>query len=779
MFLLVLFLLISGVYIVVLLKLVYQNLIKNKKQTIINILCILCTSTLIFSLAIIFSTLYNYEIDIIEMDNGSADVTYKNISYKDINIFSDVKKIYYYKCEDTIDDYKTHKVVYLYSINKEFFETVHITKGRLPQNENEIIVNNGSYDNDKDLYQIGESVVVNNKTYIIVGLNDKNYLPQASNSQAYKIGTFDSDDKVSVSISFNNPSVDKIMDYSRKLGGTCKIFSGNNVSCDNSGINMELLEMRGKARDNTSYSITLLLFSFVLTIITSFIIFSIRDTFYISFNHRRELYGTLYSIGMDRKQLYFMTLIEGIILIVISMLLATPLSILIAYFIVNKINNTILLPYLINLSYNKTFILITVALISFLILISLILIVRRVVKNNIMDSIKLKYKKVKYHERLSIISNIVLKSDKNNKNRFRLTKISIVLCLVLLITITSLINFSYESIMYGQEYKKYEAVITVNNSNDLDSYLNIITNKKYVKNYLVYQAFKVDGLIDGVSSQIDLISLDDNAYKQFQKKVKQNNDFIKVMGENTSNISLKLYDKKDNYKLDNIGYSNRNDYGFNGEYNPIIVTNRDNFVKILDLYKSTYGDKIYNSYLNNYYVYVDTKDYKSYDKYINNSSIINSVKYENYALEDTYGLQLLSMYKFFLYYIIGFICLICLINLINTIYSSILFKKQDLMLYKSIGMSHKDFMEIATKEYFLMTIGIFIFTAIIQSFNFYLIITFTSIDKTDNSLDFTIPWMIIIIIVLAMVFISYLALYIIINKILKDNIVEGIENHNF
>ena len=372
-------------------KLTIKNLLLNKRRTIVTIIGIMLSVALITAVASVYSSgleslkrfeiqeVGNYHMIFYNVDSNNVDEI-KN--YRGIENVSLTKSLGYSKI-DSQNEGKPYAHVVGYDKNTMSNLSINLIEGRLPENENEVVIpthlkTNGrlklnvgdditldlgtrSYQgnelNQQNEYVEGEVLTVNSKkTYKIVGIAER----PANKVEPFMAPGYSFITLVS-SDSFNG-KVDVYTKISKKyLKDYLKIYaniegieeraaelsvSTNKLSKEeNEYIEKEFSKVKYPLSDLNIYLIQLetdpiglssmggLIYAVavVITIIVVTSVFCIKNSFDISITEKIKQYGMLRSIGSTKKQIRRNVFYEATILGIIGIPLGICLGLLAAY----------------------------------------------------------------------------------------------------------------------------------------------------------------------------------------------------------------------------------------------------------------------------------------------------------------------------------------------------------------------------------------------------------------------------------------------------------------
>ena len=368
-------------------KLTIKNLKLNKKRTIVTIIGIVLSVALLTAVASMFFSAKESLIKFEKEKNGDYHWNFQDVPVENINDFKQnrkiekiniVKSLGYDYLEGSKNDYKPYINVKAY--NKSAMESlgINLIEGRLPENENEIIISEHTYTNGGVKFNVGETVALNIGTRVIDGdkLNQNNpYQPEGNekivnkvehqytivgimkrldyklephSAPGYTFITYINEDKL------NNGSVDLYVRYTKEgikdyLKVTANILDvdedafyklhsadylssevvaelqnkiGNQKYGGTSNNYLVTLES-GFIKDSTMQGLAVAVVVVAIIIIFTSV-FCIKNSFDISITEKIKQYGMLASIGATKKQIKRNVYYEAFIL----GLIGTPLGIL-------------------------------------------------------------------------------------------------------------------------------------------------------------------------------------------------------------------------------------------------------------------------------------------------------------------------------------------------------------------------------------------------------------------------------------------------------------------
>ena len=574
-----------------------KNLKLNKKRTIVTIVGIILSTALMVGIGLLFSSFQDYMIRETISYNGKYEAEYGDVSLDKLNSIDKKDFSYFYQKAigfskfDSANEYKPY--IYISSVDKEYFNELHLISGRFAENDSELVISNHINTNGGASYKIGDIItlkygerviegvntlanneyyeeetlnIVGEKTYTIVGIVERSNFEDYSAS-GYSTFTLDMNDKdgtVNVFVMFNNKK--KIIKQSEDLAK--KLGYNNAIS-----YNSTLLALYGESTYGNIMKSMITMIVIMLSLVSIGCIVVIYNSFAISVMERKKEFGLLSSIGATKKQLsytvFFEALIEGIIGIILG-ICGAYIGIGTVILIINNLIGDILVLKL-NLVTNIVFIIIPVIFMILVIFISALVPSRRAAKVSPIeairqnDDIKINKKKIKtgklVNKLFGIEGEIALKNIKRNKKKYRVTIVSLFISIVLFISFSSYMNYTidtassvmgevpydYQISYFGDDPNNDKAALDKINeivkSSDVKEYvsysvsnLSIIGNYTYSDEYLDFykSAYGDDGIkaLNNLKYQyISIYILDDNSYNKYKKLIGIDNDSVILLNK--------------------------------------------------------------------------------------------------------------------------------------------------------------------------------------------------------------------------------------------------------
>lgn len=572
-----------------------KNLKLNKKRTIVTIIGIILSTALMVGIGLLFSSFQDYMIRETISYNGKYEAEYGDVSLDKLNSIDKKDFSYFYQKAigfskfDSANEYKPY--IYISSVNKEYFNELHLISGRFAENDSELVISNHINTNGGASYKIGDIItlkygervvegvntltnneyyeeetlnIVGEKTYTIVGIVERSNFEDYSAS-GYSTFTLDMNDKegtADVFVMFNNKK--KIIKQSEDLAK--KLGYDNAIS-----YNSTLLALYGESTYGNIMKSMITMIVIMLSLVSIGCIVVIYNSFAISVMERKKEFGLLSSIGATKKQLsytvFFEALIEGIIGIILG-ICGAYIGIGTVILIINNLIGDILVLKL-NLVTNIVFIIIPVIFMILVIFISVLVPSRRAAKVSPIeairqnDDIKINKKKIKtgklVNKLFGIEGEIALKNIKRNKKKYRVTIVSLFISIVLFISFSSYMNYTidtassvmgevpydYQISYFGDDndIDALDKISEIIKSNDVKEYvsysasnLSVIGNYTYSDEYLDFykSAYGDDGIKALTNLKYQYISiyiLDDISYNKYKELIGLDKDSVILLNK--------------------------------------------------------------------------------------------------------------------------------------------------------------------------------------------------------------------------------------------------------
>ncbi len=532
-------------------RLTLKNLRLNKKRTLVTIIGVILSTALITGVATLVSSFRSTIIEYEKQDSGDYHYVFYNVPVDDLKYIKNNRNVEdVYLNEDLgyslLDGSKNEDKPYLYlkAYSKGSIEKlgIELKEGRLPENDNEVVISSHIKSNGGVEYKIGDEldlklgerisdgesldqgmaldeersesfVLRNEKNYKIVGIIERpNFDIEPYTAPGYTVLTILNENDIKGSLNvyvrykdvkkhlattaqiigideqvlkrISDPSNGMISESDTEIFENAKyVFSEND-----SLIRWENLEFKEATR-NVLYTVSAIVI--VIIIVTS--VFCIRNSFEISITEKTRQYGMLASVGATSKQIRKNVLYEGLILGLIGVPVGI-LSGLIAIFVLLKVISHILKSFL-GFEFIFTTNLSAIAISILLAGITIYLSARKSAKKaskispieaiRNTDDIKIKAKKLRTPRIIKSLfgvgGDISYKNLKRNRKKYRTTVISIIVSVSIFIAMSAFIEYAFGTT--SVYYKDYDYNLIVNGrTSEINQLLEIAKNdtvKKY------------------------------------------------------------------------------------------------------------------------------------------------------------------------------------------------------------------------------------------------------------------------------------------------------------
>ncbi|MCL1890467.1 MAG: ABC transporter permease [Coriobacteriia bacterium] len=461
-------------------KLTMQSLLKNRTRTIVTIIGVILSVAMITAVTAFIASLQNNLINGYIERNGDWQMKFMDVdsvfvqkvsSDDEVRVASVMQNIGYAELDSGLNPIKPY--LYIMGMDDTAFNSmaVHLTEGRLPKNNNEILIPEHLLTNGGIAYKIGDSLTLpvgerliegqkagqntpfqdgdgveyaseifsalDTKTYTVVGFCTRPGLEPFSAPGYTAITKTDTElaSGLDVYVSLKSPS--KIYSFAEKVAGEY-----------NHEFNRELLRYYGVSTNDNFNAILYSLGGILIALIMIGSILLIYNSFAISVSERARLFGILSSVGATKEQLRKSVLFEGAFIGLIGI----PLGLLAGIggigitlkLLGSALNSVFTSDSGFSLVVSLPAMIIAAAVGALTIFISATIPAKKAVKKSTIeairqtDDIKLKAKAVKSSKIVGVLfgfeGTLALKNFKRNKKRYRSTVISLFMSVVLFIS---------------------------------------------------------------------------------------------------------------------------------------------------------------------------------------------------------------------------------------------------------------------------------------------------------------------------------------------------------
>jgi putative ABC transport system permease protein len=586
--------------------------------------------------------------------------------------------------------------------------------------------------------------------------------------------------------------------------------------------NNELLRYYG-VTDNDDLAITL--YSLAAIIILIIIIGSVSliyNSFAISVSERARHLGMLSSVGATKTQKRNSVFFEGAVIGVISIplgLLAGIGGILATFLVMNRsFGDTLGIDDGLTLTVTPMSILLSCLISILTIFISTYMPARKASKVSAIDAIrqsqdvKLTGKAVKTSRLVRKIfgleAEIGLKNLKRNKRRYQVTVFSLVITIVLFLAVSyftanlkqsitmTQVNYNYDVQIYSSEdqaaLEPYMNLNYVSNASLMEeAYFSTWINESKLPDEVKAQDYYEDMIQDGkYPYDVNIHGMDEKSFKKYadkigadvnelQNKVIILNKFIYEEGQTgkkveTDGINGKPGDKLELYLQEKDSPFRSIEIGYATEEAPMGVLPLGNYYvhllmsqKLFDELKQDGMETAYNLYLDS------SKPEEMQDQ-------LDQIESENLMIQNVYqnrerDEQMVTFMSVFTYGFITLISAISIANIFNTISTSIALRGREFAMLRSIGMTPKGFNKMINYESIFYGLKALLYGLPISLG--VMLLMYWSLQNTFQY-SFAIPWISVLIAIAAIFIIVSAAMLYSIQKVKKQNIIDGLKQEN-
>ena len=521
-------------------KFTIKSLKLNKKRTAVTIIGIILSTALICAVAGVFASFQATLVEHAKQADGNYHATFFNVKKEDkkyimpnrnVESYFITQDVGYAKLEGSTNKYKPY--LHLMEFDKTALNNygLKLLEGRMPENNNEIIISDYIETNGGVNYEIGDKITLdiskriadgyelnqnnpyNNpedaefdddyveehlekmftKEYTVVGKIERpNMEIENYSAPGFTIITLLDEIRENANISVIYENINNTYKVTEEISKQTAYLDGTSDNYISTHVNEELMRWSGVTKSEEALQVLYSLVAIVIGIIIVSSVFVIRNSFAISITEKMKQYGMLASIGATRKQIKKNVLFEGLILGLIGI----PIGILcgvLATFVLIKITTLLIGDGLFASDITFVFkvplvaILLSVVLGFVTIYLSCIFSARKASKVSPIEAIrsnediKIKSKKVKspkiIKKLFGIGGDIAYKNLKRNKKKYRTTVISLVVSITIFIALSSFMEYMID--MTGVYYQDQEYNVSLRYSNE-----------NQVNNNEIYQAYK-------------------------------------------------------------------------------------------------------------------------------------------------------------------------------------------------------------------------------------------------------------------------------------------------
>lgn len=610
----------------------------------------------------------------------------------------------------------------------------------------------------------------------------------------------------------------------------------NGVAYENLSFNEHLLRLKGaSAYANINRSINAAMFV-VTTLVVVCTVATIYNAFSISINDRKKQFGILNSIGATKSQIMKIVFIEAIVVSVIGI----PLGLITGTFAIDLIfklikymfSSSVIAQLNLRVVYNPYVIILSALIVLLTILVSAILPALNAAKTPPLEAIKnsssLKLGKVKDSKLVRLLFKtegvLAYKNLRRNKKKFRITLFSLIISVVIFISFSGFVELFIKANEASVGQVNYDVRLWKGGILEGDKIIDDLNKVNGIKKISVRNIYGVAFDVKESNINKDYKDLID---KTFSKKNKdgetvydfnfEQNSFQFTDDKDIDNLKLinGSFDKETAIKENGIILRNKSSYSEPGKKYDVSLTNykvgdtinaykfsRDeNGKQINEPIKlkvlATTDDLLPGNKMSTYMgidfiTYNEVGSKLGYD--INSGNIyINSDKSKDTRnalkkIGEKYGYnvydevdnalkmeQSIIAIKIFVYGFVLVISLVSITNIVNTISTNINLRKREFAIIKSIGVTPQGFNKMIYLESLLYGVLALVYGVPI---GLLIDVIMNKIMGNVVQLGMILPWDAVLVSIVGVFVITFIASYIPMRKINKENIIENIRQES-
>ncbi|KPI53663.1 ABC transporter permease [Clostridioides difficile] len=635
---------------------------------------------------------------------------------------------------------------------------------------------------------------------------------------------------MNISVTVKNPK--DVYKISKKISKNIYPNKDEESISDMVKYNEHLLRLQGASKYENINSSVKSIIALVTILVIICTIATVYNSFSISITERKKQFGILNSIGATSSQIKRLVFIEGIIISLIGIpigLISGTIAIDLLFKTINKyFTESIVTQMSLQIVYNPIIIIVSIIIVLFTIFISILL--PAIAASNVspLDIIKnsgeYKVRKVKDSKLIKIIFKtegvLAYKNMKRNRKKFIVTLFSLMISIIIFISFSgfTLLLLRGEEIRSSQ--RNYDLYLTAKGTaRPIDDVISKLQGIPEIKNFefATGQSMSIkvsenkinkskEDLIkeyyqqhkSGDSYEYDFSNNELNFPGEFAIKNKTNNlvkgsfDKEKAIKENGVILVRKSYfesrGKKGiveltNYKVGdtlNCEYLDDNGSSKKMKIKILAITDEERLgmgYQNMGLQFITYDEVAKNLglKLNKSLIFIDLGGDVQTKKKIESLADKNNFNFHDESAGGEEEKQNLKVVKIFVYGFIVVISLVSVTNILNTVSTSINLRKRELAIIQSIGVTPNGFRKMIYLESFIYGILSLIFGIPIG-----IGMTLVMNKLISGVIEFSpvIPWAAIAICIVSVFIITFIAAYIPMSKLNKENIIDNIRRES-
>lgn len=477
--------------------------------------------------------------------------------------------------------------------------------------------------------------------------------------------------------------------------------------CEDVIYNETLLSLYGLSENENMMDALISLMLVIFLVFSIGIILIIYNSFAISVMERKKQFSLLKSVGMTKRKIRHMVLLESLVLLIIGMMIGFIISVNVMFLGLHLISNllTELFTRDLKLSFYPLFVIIPVLFVVFTVFLAAFIPAIKASRVSIVGGIlnrnDFRYKKeFKFMKKLSITKRLAYLNYQRCKKKYRPIILCIFISTIIYVMVNLYLDYGVKSINDFADMPDYDAEVNIVNSSD-EVYKKL---ESWSKDYDDYEMFNYCV----ISPKINPDSYLAKELKQNVLVIEGQDNYVinKIKGVETvdgkmqkvdkpylnDNVWLKINDKEVKIKTKKTGPS----------YLDSFLT-KDNMVFVT---------KDFGSYCPNFGTTLFLNGNINLEKDLSlwaNDNQIKEAEYIDIKKANKITQNIIVAIKVVLYSMLILVLLIEISSLINTIWGSMNLRIKELATLKSVGATKKQINLILAYESFYLVLKGFIY----------------------------------------------------------------------
>lgn len=537
--------------------------------------------------------------------------------------------------------------------------------------------------------------------------------------------------------------------------------------------NEELLSLYGVSDNENVMNTLISLLIIILVVLSLGIVFIIYNAFAISVMERKKQFSLLKSVGMTKKKIRNMILLESLIILIIGLFIGFIISVNLMFLGLNFISDLLepLFTRNLKLSFYPLFVIIPLVFVVFLVLFSAFIPAVRISKVSIAEGIAnvndFKYKKEsKFMERFSITKRLAFLNYQRCKKKYRPIVLCVFISTIMYVTVSLYLNYGIKSINDFTDIPDYDASISIldssleeaeklkNFGDEYDSYEIFnscfvkadISDQSYLNGKFKQNLMVVNGNGEYVINKIKEVQIKDGRMEKIDEP------YLK------SEVKMKVLGKEIKVKTKNEGLDYLDSY-----------LTKDNMILVTDHF---------NDYCSNFSTTLFLKGDLNLEKDLSlwaKNNQISEIEYIDIKKANKMTQNIILAIKIGLYGVLILVLLIEISSIINTIWGSMNLRSREFAILKSVGATNKQINLMLLSESFYIVFKGFIYALPLVVFINYIL--YQSLNEVLK-VSLIIPYKELLLCLLVSLVVIYLTMLKAHKKFKKNNIISLINNDN-